>query len=114
MALQALVRLFGAALAPLATDGVLHRTTTSDDGAGSFTVGTVDVPVRLVVGGMSERARVTGGLAADTVKLTVFQAGLTGSIAIDDSITTGGTTYRVVATTAGPGAVATDVVAVPA
>lgn len=114
MSLQGLASLFEAALAPLAIEGVLHQTTTVDDGAGGFSVDTVDIPVKLVVEVMSEKARAASGLPADTATLTVFQAGFTGAIAVDDSISTAGTTYRVVATTMGPGGVGINVVAVPA
>ena len=114
MALQGLGDLFGAALAPLATDGVLHKTTTVDDGAGGFSTTTLDLPIRLVMVSASDKARVASGLPTDAVAMTVFQAGLPVTIRVDDSITTAGTTYRVVAATAEPAGVSIDVTGVPA
>lgn len=114
MALQGLPRLFGAALAPLARDGVLHTTTTADDGLGGFTTTTVDVPAKVVVDSLSERDRVASGLPADTVMLTVFRAGLTAFPRIDDGITVDDVGYRIVGVTHGAGGVSIGVTAVPA
>ena len=112
MALDGLAGLFEAALAPLVSDGVLHTTVVADDGLGGFDTTAMDHPVKVVIDGMSERDRVASGLDADALTLTVFRAGLSAAIAVDDGITVGAASYRVVGVTRGAGDVSFSVVAV--
>jgi hypothetical protein len=87
---------FGAAFAALYADGVLHSTTTADDGADSFTASATDVPIKVLVESLSDRDRAAAGLPRTAVTLSVLAAGLGATIALDDSITVGSASYRVV------------------
>lgn len=87
---------FGAAFGALYADGVLHRTTTADDGADSFTASTTDVPIKVLVESLSDRDRAVAGLPRTAVTLNVLAAGLGTAIALDDSITVGNASYRVI------------------
>lgn len=111
-AFSGLAAVFGAALAPLTQDGVWHATTLSDTGVGGVSPTAVDVPVRLVVEGLSAEARL--GLPRDAVRLVVLRGGLTGAIRLDDSVSVDGATYRVVQADADPAGVSFSLVGVPA
>jgi hypothetical protein len=111
---SSLQAVFGAAFAALYDDGVLHKVSLTDDGHGGFSSATTDTPVKVLVDGLSEAERAAGGLPRDAVRLTVLRAGLVGGIAIDDGVTTGNATYRVIQTGTDPAGAAAILVAVPA
>lgn len=102
---------FGAALAPLAADGVLHATTLADAGGGGFTASFVDTPVKVVVESLSATDRI--GLPRNAVRLTVLCAGLAAPVALDDGVTVNGTTYRVTSVDTDAAGASTTLVGVP-
>ncbi len=103
---------FGAALAPLAQDGLLHATTLTDTGTGGVTASVADSPVKLLVEGLSAADRI--GLPRNAVRLIVLSAGLPGVIALDDSVTVGGATYRVIQVDTDTAGASFSLVGVPA
>lgn len=111
-AFSGLAAVFGAALAPIAQDGIWHATTLTDTGAGGVSPATVDVPIRLVVESLSAEARI--GLPRDAVRLVVLRAGLTGAIRLDDGVSVDGVTYRVTQADTDPAGAAFTLVGVPA
>lgn len=105
---------FGAAFAALYADGTLHKATLTDDGTGSFTAATTDVPIKVLAESVSDRDRAAGGLPRAGTTLSVLRAGLAMAIALDDSLTVAGVTYRVVQVDTDPAAAAYRLVGVPA
>lgn len=86
---------FGAAFSTLFADGVLHKTTLTDDGADGFAASSVDQPIKVMLESLSDQERVAVGLPRTAVRLTVLAAGLTGTIEIDDSVEVAGSTFRI-------------------
>lgn len=105
---------FGAAFGSLFSDGVLHKVTLSDDSVGGFAATTTAIPVKVQIESVSERDRIGGGLPRTAVGLTVLAAGLASPIALDDSVTVDGVTYRVVQTEVDPAGASFALVGVPA
>jgi hypothetical protein len=110
--LSGLSAVFGAALAPLAADGVLHSTTLADTGAGGVAASFVDCPVKVLVESLSDADRI--GLPRDAVRLTVLRAGLAVPVALDDSLTVGSETFRVTGVDRDPAGASFVLVGVPA
>lgn len=105
---------FGAAFGSLYGDGVLHQTTTVDNGAGGFSASTADSAVKVLIDTVSDADRVAGGLPRAVVTLTVLRSGLAVSVDIDDTITADGVTYRVIDVGTDPAGAAYTITAVPA
>lgn len=93
--LNGLQAVFGAAFAALYEDGILHKTTVSDDGAGGFVTGTADSPVKVMLQSLSSADRAAGGLPSAAVSLSVLRAGLVTTVDIDDAVTLNGVSYRI-------------------
>ena len=93
--LNGLQAVFRAAFASLYDDGVFHKTTVTDDGAGGFVTSTEDSPVRVLVQTLSDAGRAASGLPLAAVNLSVLRAGLLTTIDIDDGVTVNGVSYRV-------------------
>lgn len=110
--LSALPAVFGAALAPLAADGVLHSTTLADTGGGGLAATFTDRPVKVVVESLSAADRI--GLPRHAVRLTVLCAGLAAPVQLDDSLTVSGATYRVTSVDRDPAGASFVLVGVPA
>ncbi len=94
-ALDGLAAVFGSAFGALFADGVLHKTTSHDTGGG-FSVTTADLPVKALIETSAVADRVPSGIPAGAVLVTVLRAGLPVTVDLDDAVTLGGTTYRVV------------------
>ncbi|MCW6510982.1 hypothetical protein [Lichenifustis flavocetrariae] len=103
---------FGSAFGALYGDGVLHKTTLTDDGIGGVTATAIDSGVKVLVESLSAQDKI--GLPRNAVHLTVLRAGLTAGIALDDSVTVDGATYRVVQVDTDPAGAAFALVGVPA
>lgn len=93
--LKGLQAVFGAAFASLYDDGVLHKTTLTDDGAGGFAMSTAESPVKVLVQTLSDADRAANGLPLAAVNLSVLRAGLGTTVDIDDGVTVNGVSYRV-------------------
>lgn len=104
---------FGAAFGAIAADGILQSATLTDDGAGGFTSVAVDTNVKVLVDSLSETDRAAGGLPQTAVRLTVLRAGFAGWIRIDDGLTVGATTYRVLQVATDAAGASFTVMAVP-
>lgn len=102
----------GAAFAAFYADGTLRKVALTDDGTDSFTSTLTDVPVKVLAESLSDRDRAAGGLPRTATSLSVLRAGLGVEISLDDSVTIGGLTYRVVQVDSDPGAVAYRLVGV--
>lgn len=94
-ALNGLQAVFGAAFASLYDDGVLHKTTVTDDGAGGFLTSTADSPVKVLVQTLSDADRAASGLPLAAVNLSLLRAGLVSTVDIDDGVTVNGVSYRI-------------------
>ena len=102
----------GAALAPLMRDAVLHKTIESAATGGRFGVATTDYPVKASRDLVSAADRAASGLPSDAVRLIVLLRGLSVTIDLDDGLTIGSASYRVIrveSDPAGAAAVATGV-----
>ena len=104
----------GAAFAAFYADGTLHKVTLTDDGTDCFSATTTDVPVKVLAESLSDRDRAAGGLPRTATSLSVLRAGLGVEVSLDDSLTVGGVTFRVVEVDTDPGAAAYRLVCVPA
>ena len=108
-----LAALFGAAFAPLYRDATLLKTVPADDGAGGFAVTSRASPAKVLVEAVSDRARAASGLPEPAVALSVLRAGLAASLDLDDEVTVGAATYRVIRVGTDPAGAAYSAVAVP-
>lgn len=109
-----LMALFGAALAPLYRDATLTKLAPADDGAGGFAVTPIPCPARAMVEAVSDAARAASGVPDEAVTLSVLRAGLGATLDLDDEVTVGGSTYRVVRVGTDLAGAAYSAVAVPA
>ncbi len=108
-----LAALFGAAFAPLYSDATLAKLAPRDDGAGGFAVVATTSPAKALVEAVSDRARAASGLPETAVTLSVLRAGLGAELALDDEVTVGATTYRVIRVETDPAGAAYTALAVP-
>ena len=110
----ALAAVFGAALAPLFLNGILHKVTDADTGAGGFAPATQDYPVKVAVEALSDRARAASGFPDPAVRIDLLAAGLAVQPDLDDLVTVSGRTYRIIRVDTDPAGAAFALVAVPA
>lgn len=111
---SALGAVFGAALAPLMRDAVLHKVAEAGAPGGRFTATTTDYPVKASRDSVSATDRAASGLPADAVRLVVLLAGLPVTVELDDGLTLGGASYRVIGVEGDPAGAAAIATGVPA
>ena len=105
---------FGAALAPFYLDATLNKSAVTDDGSGGYGVAATPYPAKVLLAGVSERARAERGLPEAAVTLSVLRAGLAVVPDLGDRIVVSGRAYRLIRVDTDPAAAATLAVAVPA
>ena len=110
----ALASVFGAALGAVFGSGTLHKTVEADTGGGRFTPATTDYPVKLSLAALAAGDRAASGLPLTAVRLTVLRAGLPVTVDLDDGLTVGAGTFRVVKVDTDPVGAAYVLAAVPA
>ncbi len=108
-----LAALFGAAFAPLYRDATLAKLAPADDGAGGFTTAPTVHAAKAIVESVSDAARAASGIPASAVTLSVLRAGLGATLDLDDEVTVGGATYRVIRVGTDPAGAAYTAAAVP-
>lgn len=108
-----LAAVFGAALGALFRPATLHKTRETDDGQGGFTTASTDHPVRVSADALGAAERAASGLPLEAVRFTILLGGLPVVPDLDDELTLGGTTYRLVRVDTDPAGASASAAAVP-
>lgn len=108
-----LAAVFGAVLGAVFRDGTLHKISETDQ-AGGFATAATDYPVKLSVEALGAAERAASGLPLAAIRMLILRAALPVPIDLDDGVTVGGASYRVIKVDLDPAQAAVTATVVPA
>lgn len=108
-----LAAVFGTAFGALFRSATLHKTRETDTGQGSFATASSDHAVKVSADALGAAERAASGLPLDAVRFTILLGGLAVAPDLDDELTLGGTTYRLIKVDTDPAGASASAAAVP-
>lgn len=108
-----LAAVFGTAFGALFRTATLHKTRETDNGQGSFATASTDYPVKVSPDALGAAERAASGLPLNAVRFTILVGGLPVTPDLDDELTLGGTTYRLIKVDTDPAGASVNAAAVP-
>lgn len=108
-----LAQLFGTVFGALFRPATLHKTRETDGGHGGFATAAADYPVKVSADALGAADRAASGLPLSAVRFTILIGGLAVTPDLDDELTLGGTTYRLIKVDTDPAGASVSAAAVP-